>query len=443
MFDVVVLGTGSAGASAAFACAEAGRKVAIVDKLPFGGTCALRGCDPKKVLVGAEELVDWAQRMSPSHGITGNIAIEWPALMHFKRTITDPVPADRERSYAEAGVAAYHGAARFLEKGIVSVDNAELQAKHVVIATGAKPATFSFEGSEHLTTSDVFLNLESLPRNLVFVGGGYISFEFAHMVARAGAKATILHRGSRPLEGFDPDLVARLVRESESLGIKVHTGIEVSRIERRGDGFTVFAGAQEFEADIVVHGAGRVPDVKDLNLEATGVASGKKGIRVNEFLQSTSNPDVYAAGDAADSGGLPLTPVAGLTGDVVAQNLLHGNTRAISFDAIPSVAFTGPPLASVGYSEKAAREKFGDVTVNAEDTTEWYSSRRLRSRVAAYKVIADKAGERVLGAHILGAGAEELINLFAMAMHFQLPIAKLRDTLFAYPTFGSDLPYML
>src|SRR5919198_2448460 len=221
-FDLVVLGTGAAASAAAYACRQAGWQVAIVDSRPFGGTCALRGCDPKRVLVGAAELVDWSHRMQGKAVDAPRPTADWPALMRFKRTFTGHVPRDREEGFAEAGIVAFHGRARFVDRTALRVGNDTLAGRHVLIATGMQPAHLGLPGEEHLTTSEQFLELEQLPRRIIFVGGGYISFEFAHVAARAGAQVQLLHRGARPLGSFDPDLVDQLVQLTRGLGIEVY-----------------------------------------------------------------------------------------------------------------------------------------------------------------------------------------------------------------------------
>jgi glutathione reductase (NADPH) len=442
-FDLVALGTGSAAATAAWKCRAAGWKVAIVDSRPFGGTCALRGCDPKKVLVGAAEVIDWARRME-GNGIRAEGAkIDWRELMRFKRTFTEPVPEAREQSMVKAGIATFHGRARFVGPRTVQVGSEQLEGRAVVIATGARPATIGLPGAEHVIFSDQFLELDELPRRIAFVGGGYISFEFAHVAARTGAQVTILHRGARPLEGFDPDLVEQLVQRSRKLGIDLRLKAAVERIDKGPSGLTVRAsGGVELQADLVVHGAGRVPEIDDLGLEAAGIER-ERGVKVNDFLQSVSNPSVYAAGDAAQSGGKPLTPVAGYDGGIVAANLLKGNHRKPDFSGIPSVVFTVPPLASVGLSERAARERNLKFHVNHQSTVGWYSSRRTAEDTSGFKVLIDDDSGAILGAHLLGSHAEEVINLFALAIRQRLRAADLRDALFAYPTHASDVAYML
>ena len=210
-FDVIAIGTGSAASAVTSRCREAGWQVAIVDSRPFGGTCALRGCDPKKVLVGAAEAVDWARRMKGKGIQAEKLQIDWPELMRFKRSFTEPVPKRREDGFAKAGIAAFHGRARFAGPTTVQVGEETLEGRYVVIAAGEIPADLEIPGTEHLTTSDQFLELNELPRRILFIGGGYIAFEFAHVAALAGSQVTVLHRGTRPLALFDPDLVDQLV----------------------------------------------------------------------------------------------------------------------------------------------------------------------------------------------------------------------------------------
>ena len=442
-FDVVVVGSGSGGATAAQMCARAGRRVAIIDSRPFGGTCALRGCDPKRVLIGAAELVDWNERFRDKGIVRGTVGIDWPALMQFKRSFTEPVPANRERGFRELGIATFHDRARFVDRATLQVGSALLTARAVVIAAGAKHRTLGIPGEDLLATSTHFLDLERLPARIVFVGGGYVSFELAHLAARAGARVQIVHSGSRPLPQFEPDLVDRLVAATRNLGIDVHLDASVEGLERAGDDIRVrLHGGRTLVGDLAVHGAGRVPEIDDLDLGAAGVARTPKGVAVNAYLQSTTNPVVYAAGDAADGGGAPLTPVAGIEGEIVADNLLNGNRRSVDFSGLASIVYTIPPLGSAGLTERQAREQGYDVDVNASETTSWFSSARLATRSSAYKTVLEKGTGRILGASVFGPHAEELLDLFALAIRTRFPAPALREVLFAYPTAASDLDYL-
>ncbi len=447
-FGLVIIGTGSAASVVASRCRAAGWTVAIVDSRPFGGTCALRGCDPKKVLVGAAEAIDSIRRLDGRGIVPAGVRIDWRGLMAFKRSIIAAVPRNREEGFAKEGIEAFHGRAHFIGPTAIAVGSDELEGRHILVATGAKPADLGIPGREHLITSGQFLELDDLPSSIVFVGGGYISFEFAHVAARAGARVTIVHRGERPLELFDPDLVDLLEARTRALGIALQVRTDVTGIERSRDGFVVHAStggaARKVESALVVHGAGRVPEIDDLGLDTAGVAwDRRRGVIVNEYLQSASNPAVYAAGDAAASGGPALTPVAGYDGRVVATNLLQGNTVTPDYSIVPSILFTLPPLASVGLREQAARERGLKFVTHQENTDGWYSSRRIGEDTSGFKVLVEESSGRVLGAHVLGPHAEEVINLFAVAMRGGMLAADLKSMFFGYPTNASDVPYMV
>ena len=445
-FDLVAIGTGAAASAAAFKCRKADWQVAVVDSRPFGGTCQLRGCDPKKVLVGAGAVIDAMRRMSGKGVKSDGPHIDWAELMRFKRTFTAPAPQRTEDGFRKAGIHFFHGVASFAGPNSLQVGADLLQAKHVLIATGAKPQRVDIPGEELLTTSDQFLELDSLPRCIIFIGGGYISLEFAHLSARAGSQVTVLHRGERPLEAFDPDLVQRLLQRTRELGIDVELGAAATAIERGTKQLVVTAstpqGPREFQADMVVHGSGRVADIDELNLRAAGIEASRHGVKVNSFLQSSSNPIVYAAGDAADTALPKLTPVAGYEGVIVASNLLKGNHRKLEKLPIPSVVFTIPPLASVGMAEEACKAGHR-FRVHTEDTSSWYSSRRVAEKCSGFKVLIEDDTDQILGAHLLGPEADELINVFTLAMRMNVPAETLRHTMFAYPTHASDVSYML
>ena len=232
--DLIVIGTGTAAQVTAARVKRAGRSVAMIDHRPFGGTCALRGCDPKKMLVSGAEAVDWARRMH-RRGVVGELSIDWQELIAFKRTFTDPVPKKREESFAKQGIDAFHGMARFTSPDTVMVEGRALKGRNIVIAAGARPVPLGFPGAEHAITSDAFMELEDLPKRIVMVGGGYTA-EFSHIAARAGAKVTVLQRAERMLTRFDHELVGWLIEKFSEIGIEVQTGKAVEAIERTGSG---------------------------------------------------------------------------------------------------------------------------------------------------------------------------------------------------------------
>jgi glutathione reductase (NADPH) len=253
-----------AAVNAANKCASAGWSVAVVDELPYGGTCALRGCDPKKMLRRAAEIID-AARLMHGKGIEPNdIAINWPDLVAFTQTFTDKMPGRIENGLESNGVTSLHGKARFVGEDTVEIDGeGQFQANHFLIATGAKPRTIDVPGSEHLTDSTEFMRLDALPERILFIGGGFISFEFGHIAARAGSEVCIIDRGERPLKGFDPDLVEKLVARGKEVGVQLRRRTSLKSIKKDGTDFLVTvetdSETNDLRADLVVHGAGRVP----------------------------------------------------------------------------------------------------------------------------------------------------------------------------------------
>lgn len=447
-YDLVVIGSGTAAQVASHRMASAGWKVAVIDHRPFGGTCALRGCDPKKMLLAGAQVIDDVSRMSGRGVVAEDARISWRDLMAFKRSFTHPIPGKQERRYREKGIDTFHAMARFAGPDAVEVDGGErLLARHFLIATGARPVPLAFPGAEHLITNEEFLELDELPNRIALVGGGYIAAEFSHIAAHAGAKVMVLQRGKRMLSRFDPDLVGWLMESFQRAGIDVRTQHDVDAIEKTASGFLVRArtlnGERAFEADLVVHAAGRLPDVDGLNLEAGQIERDQRGhLKLNEFLQSVSNPAVYAAGDAAAKGP-PLTPVSSHDAKAVVSNLLQGNHQCPDYRGVPSVAFTIPPIAKVGLGEDELRANGVKFRMKSEKTSDWFTARRVAESVYGFKVMVEESTDHILGAHLVGPNADEVINLFGLAIRQGLTAEALKTTMFAYPTGASDLSDML
>ncbi|MDZ4365437.1 MAG: NAD(P)/FAD-dependent oxidoreductase [Afipia sp.] len=444
-YDLVIIGTGTAAMVASQRTAAAGWKVAVIDFRLFGGTCALRGCDPKKMLVGGATAIDHVRRMR-GKGPEGEVRLNWSELIAFKRSFTDPVPAKNEHRYAEKGIETFQGRARFTGRNTVEVGGEKLEARHILIAAGAEPIQLGIPGEEHLATSEDFLALEQLPKRIVLVGGGFIAAEFSHIAARAGAEVTILQRGPRMLPNFDPDLVEVLMEKFREIGVNVKVDTAVEGIEKDGSGFVVRATSdgqpRTFKADLVVHSAGRAPALESLDLDAGGLAHHKGRLKLNEFLQSVSNPAVYAAGDAAQMGP-PLTPVSSHDAKIVAANLLNGNEQTPNYLGVPSVAFTIPPIAAVGLSERDARAQGLKFRMQHQSASDWFTARQAAEPTYAFKVMVEDKTDRILGAHLVGPHADEVINLFALAIRQGITAEAIKSTMFAYPTGASDIGYML
>ena len=443
--DLIVIGTGTAAMGAAMRVRKVGWNVAVIDEKPFGGTCALRGCDPKKMLVAGAEVIDAQRRMEPN-GVDGEVRIDWPELIVFKRSFTDAIPAKHEHRYEEKGIATFHGTARFTGPNSLTVDGKELRARYILIASGAEPVRLDIPGEEHLIDNEAFMALERLPRRIALVGGGYIAAEFSHIAARAGAQVAILQRADRMLTGFEPELVGWLMEAFDRIGVRVRTNTIVKALEKRGDGFAIQVesegGEETIEADLVVHAAGRAPALGRLNSSAANLATDGHRLKLNEFLQSVSNPAVYAAGDAAQVGPA-LTPVSSHDAKVVAANLTKGNHAKPDYRGVPSVAFTIPRIARVGMSEEEAQHSGLSYRVKCERASGWFTARQAAESVYGYKTLVEEGTGRIVGAHLVGPHADEVINLFGLAIRHSLTADDLKRAIFSYPTGASDIGYML
>jgi glutathione reductase (NADPH) len=443
--DVLVIGTGTAGYTLALALSKAGQRVAVADNRPYGGTCAMRGCQPKKYLVAAAEVAHLSRQMS-GIGIQPAAGIDWPSLMQSKSSFTDAVPARTVKDLQKAGIELLHGTAHFVSPDEVAIgSDLSIRPKHIVIATGSRTTKLDFPGAEHTVTSDDFLELKQLPRRIAFIGGGYIAMEFAHVARAAGAEVNVLQRSQRILKRFDAELAGLLAEASLASGINISTGFNACNIKRSNGAFIVSGDGgctKTVEADLVVNCSGREPDLDALNLEAGGISRSQRGISVNEFLQCVGNHRVYAIGDACGAGPM-LATVADMQAALAAENILLGNKQMPDYRVVPSAVFTQPPLAQVGMNEEEAVASGVCFRINRGPMNRWPSSRRIGQEQAFYKIILEEETGLILGAHLFGHNAGEAINIFAMAMKFGLSNQDLKKMLWAYPTNVSDIKYMI
>lgn len=438
-YDLAVIGGGPACGPAARACREAGWSVCVIESGLLGGVCPHTGCNPKKVLMGPAEAVAMARHLA-GKGLAGEPRPDWTAMAAFTRTFTEPVAPWLANDYAKRGIDVLHARTAFTGPRTLQAGEKTIEAKKILLAVGATHQRFDFPGAQHLATSDDFLALTRLPARIVFVGGGFVAFELAHLAAACGARATILTHGDAALRRFDADLVARLVAATESMGIAVHLNAPVARIDKESQGLCVSGPGFSLAADMAVNAAGRPPQLAGLGLEAAGVAATRSGVTVNDQLQSVTNPDVYAAGDCLDAP-YALTPTADLESRVVAANLL-GTPTAIDRTGTPSALFTQPPLAMCGLTEADCQAR-GIAYVKKEyDLADSFPWQRLGETVGWSKTLVSPDDDRILGAHILGHAAEEVINVVALAMRQRLPASALRQGIWTYPTCGYYLRYM-
>ncbi|WP_026841127.1 dihydrolipoyl dehydrogenase family protein [Citrifermentans bremense] len=443
--DVLVIGTGTAGFTLALACRKGGRQVAVVDDKPYGGTCGRNGCEPEKYLMQAAQVVHLTRQMS-GQGITVPAAMDWPALIRSKSAFSNGVPERTELAFQQAGIKMYFGTARFLSPETVAIGSeTTVRAETIVIATGARPAPLDFPGAGLVVETSDFMEMKNLPRRVLFIGGGCLALSFGHVARAAGADVTILQRGERVLKNFDLEMAQLAAKAARARGINIVTGITAAMAEKVQGAFMTYGkgGCTEaFPSDLIVNTSGRIPDLDPVDPEAGAVARSAGGVTVNEFLQSVSNPRVWAIGDACDSPYL-LSTVADMEAEVAADNILNGNRRRPDYQGVPSMAQAQPPLSFVGLTEAQARQSGKKFRINRGSTDSWPSSRRIGQQGGFYKVLIEEETGKILGAHLLGQNAGETINIFALALKFGISNRELRQVLWTYPTFISDVKDMI
>jgi glutathione reductase (NADPH) len=448
--DVLVIGSGTAGQTAAYALNRNGLKVGMVEHSDRpGGTCALSGCQAKKWFYEGTETVARSRHLA-GIGITSPALASWLQLRDAKNRFTARVSANMVDGLEKAGIDFIRGHARFTDPRTVAVGRRRLTPRYIVLATGAVPMPLPIPGAASMITSSEFMELDRLPPRIVFIGGGFISFEFAHFAARlgpAGTHCTILEAAARPLMSFDDEMVSLLATASAAANIDLHCDINISAIERKDPGFVITTQqGHRFEADLVVHGAGRSADIDDLDLDRAGIERLRGGIRVSETM-ATTNPRVYAVGDCAATA--QLARVADAEAQVAAANIIgkqNGDQRQMIMDysAVPSVLFTYPQYGMVGATESALKHRGVAYKKSAAKDLSWPTYRRVGLKSAAYKILVGENGD-ILGAHFLSDNAAGLINTFTLAMVNRISVQDLyqQSILTPYPSRESDIIYML
>jgi len=448
--DILIIGSGTAGQSAAYDLISEGFTVTVVDKSSRpGGVCALHGCQAKKWFYEVAEMVAKSHHLA-GLGVTAAPTIDWNKIREAKNRFTSQIPKETVANLTGNGIEYIEGEVVFTSPDSVSINGFEYKPQTIIIAAGAKPMPLPIEGSNFLMTSNDFLDLEKLPRRILFVGGGFISFEFAHFAARLGSNPSdihILEVADRPLGPFDAEMVAQLCRATHAEGIQIHTGVKIERIVSETDAFSVrLASGESIETDLVVHGAGRIPDIDGLNLEAANITTNRRGIIVDSQMR-TSAPAVFAVGDCVDT--IQLARVADQEAHVAAATIARresgiSNLPSIDYSAVPAVLFTYPQLGMVGATE----EELIDADINYWKSTgkdlSWPTYRRIGMKHAAYKIMVDSEG-KILGAHFISDNTTGLVNIFKQAMLDGKRASDIHHEhiISPYPSRESDIIYML
>jgi glutathione reductase (NADPH) len=444
-FDLFVIGGGSGGVRAARMSAQRGARVALAEVADMGGTCVNVGCIPKKLYSYAAH---YAEAFEESHGFGWEGAsptFNWNTLKANRAKEIARLNGIYINLLDSAGVKIIKGWARLLDPHTVEVGGQKYTAKTLLVSTGGTALVPAVEGHEHVVTSDSMFDLDPFPKRLAVVGGGYIACEFASIFNGLGSKVTQIHRGEKLLTGFDDDVRGFIASEMSKTGVKLQLKSEVETITKTADGLIVsLKGGEEFTVDTVLYATGRIPNASGLGLEAAGVAVNAAGaIKVDEQYQ-TSVPSIYALGDVTAR--VQLTPVALGEAMVVVDQLfgpLAGKKpRSMSYDFIPTAVFTHPNIGTVGYSEAAAREKFDKVSVYRSDFKALKHTLSGSTERTLMKLLVDDDTDRVVGLHMVGSDAGEIVQGFAVAMKAGATKAVFDSTIGIHPTAAEEFVTM-
>ncbi len=439
-FDFFVIGGGSGGVRAARVAAGLGARVAIAESSRYGGTCVIRGCVPKKLMVQASH---YAEDFADAAGFgwtSPPASFSWPALVAAKEKEISRLSQIYQDLLNRSGVAVLRGRARFIDPHTLDIDGRGFRARHILIATGGKPNRPAVPGIEHAITSDEAFDLPVFPQRVLIVGGGYIAVEFAGIFNGLGADVTLSYRGEQILRGFDDDVRRHLHEEIGKKGIGVILKSTVTRIDRRSDGTldACFTGPGEGAPpfDAVMYATGRAPNTDGLDPGAAGVELAPGGgIRVDVWSRSSAD-HIYAVGDVTN--GIALTPVAIREGAAVANSLFGPAPVAADLALVPSAVFSQPPIGTVGLTEAAALEKFDAVDIYRSSFKPLRHALSGRDERTLMKLVVDAASQRILGAHMVGPDAPEIIQGLAVALRMGATTADFDATLGIHPTSAEE-----
>ena len=442
-YDLFVIGAGSGGVRASRIAASHGARVAVAEEYRVGGTCVIRGCVPKKLLVYASHFAH-SLGDAPTYGWTlEGTRFDWARLRDFvasdvdrlERAYTSTLDSNRVEHFHERAVVAGPNTVRL-------ASGREISAKVILIAVGAWPVLPAIDGVEHCITSNEVFQLPELPRRVVIQGAGYIALEFAGVFNALGSQVTVVNRSDKILRGYDHDLTDRLLPILQARGIEFAFNHPIEKVSKQADGSLLVrtAGGLDLAADAVLVATGRKPKTEGLGLDSAGIGLGSNGeIPVDDYNR-TSCPSIYAVGDVTDR--VQLTPVAIREGHAFADTVFGNAPRTVAYDHIPSAVFTQPPIASVGLTEAQARTVHGHVQVFKSDFRPMQNMFSDQAERGYYKLVVDPASDRVLGVHMLGPDAPEILQAVAIAVKAGLTKAQFDETVALHPSMAEELVLM-
>jgi glutathione reductase (NADPH) len=435
-FDLFVIGGGSGGVRCARIAAGHGARVGVAEERFWGGTCVNIGCVPKKLLVQAGEYGAWAEDAAGFGWTMEKGTHDWAKLIAAKDREINRLEGIYRKLLANAGATIFDGRATFVDAHTVSVNGKLVTAERIVIATGGHPERVDIPGKELGIISDDAFYLKDLPKHVTLIGSGYISVEFAGIFRALGAEVDIFYRQTLPLRGFDHDLREGLEEALKAQGIGLHPAMLPEKIEADGDKrILTFGGGQTLRTDLVFFATGRKANIRGLGLEAIGVEiNAHRAIKVNDASE-TSVPHIYAIGDVTDR--VNLTPVATAEGHALADSLFGGKPRTVSLQNVPSAVFSTPPIGTVGLTEEQAAA-LGPVDVYVTKFTPMRHTLTGRARKTIMKLVVDATSQKVLGAHMLGEDAPEIVQGLAIAIVMGATKADFDRTIGIHPTAAEE-----
>ncbi|MFU8789258.1 MAG: glutathione-disulfide reductase [Methylobacter sp.] len=436
-YDLFVIGAGSGGVRAANMAAGLGVNVAIAEQRHIGGTCVNVGCVPKKLLVYASQFQEQFQAAGGFGWTLELPSFNWASLIASKNQEIKRLQAIYRSRLQQSGVRVITGRAKVLDAHTVAVDTAQYSAERIVITTGGWPFVPDIAGKQHIVTSDDMFFLEQLPKRIIIVGGGYIAVEFAGILHGLGVDTTLCHRGEKLLSGFDQDIQNFLAAEMTRKGIKLLFNTDIAAIENADDAFAVqLIDGSKMTTDLVLYATGRTPNSTGFGLETLGVELDDDGaIKVNDNYQ-TNVPSIYALGDVTNR--VNLTPVAIAEGVALVNALYAKQPRPVDYDNIPTAVFSRPDIGSVGLTEAQAREKYPDIDIYQTRFTPMKNALSGQDEKTLMKMIVVRSTDRVVGLHMVGSDAPEIIQGMAVAIRAGATKAVFDSTIGVHPTAAEE-----
>ena len=437
-YDLFVIGAGSGGVRAARMSASHGAKVAVAEEYRVGGTCVIRGCVPKKLFVYASHFAEEFEDAAGFGWTVADAKFDWPTLVKNKDAEIDRLNGIYIKNLEASGVEILQGRAVVKDAHTVSLDGRDITAKYILVAVGGTPFMPQIEGIEHAISSNEAFHIDTLPQDIIVVGGGYIAVEFAGIFNGLGVNTTLVYRGEQILRGFDNEVRDHLAAEMTAKGVTIKTESDIAAIAKTENGYSVtFKDGSSQEAGLVMYATGRVPMTDGLGLENAGVELGAKGeIKVDAYSKTTID-SIYAVGDVTLRA--ELTPVAIREGAAFAETVFNNNPMAVDHSIIPTAVFSQPSIGTVGMGEEAAREAGHEIDVYAAGFRPMKNTLSGNPEKTLMKLIVDKATDKVLGLHIVGPDSGEMIQAFGVAITMGATKAQFDATIAVHPTAAEEL----